>query len=57
MTAGSQGWARSTTVPAAWEFTHMMIAGPIKMTDKIANWTGHGDQAISKRVPWLGAVL
>ncbi|MGX1793030.1 hypothetical protein ACWIDW_08820 [Microbacterium sp. NPDC055312] len=57
MTAGSQGWARSTTLPAAWEFTHMMIAGPIKMTDKIANWTGHGDQAISKRVPWLGAVL
>lgn len=57
MMAGSRGWANSTTLPAAWEFTHMMISGPIKMTDKIATWTGHGDKSISKRVPWLGALL
>jgi hypothetical protein len=57
MTAGSRGWANSTTLPAAWEFTHMLLGTPIKVTDKIANWTGHGDQSISKQVPWLGKLV
>ena len=57
MTGASRGFARSTTLPAVWEFTHMVIGAPVKMTDKIATWTGHGDKAVSKKVPWLGAVL
>ncbi|MBO9625079.1 MAG: hypothetical protein J7484_01740 [Microbacterium sp.] len=57
MTGGSRGWANSTTLPAAWEFTHMIIGAPIKLTDKIANWTGNGDKSISKQVPWLGKLL
>lgn len=57
MTGGSRGWANSTTLPAAWEFTHMLVGAPIKVTDKIATWTGHGDQSISKQVPWLGKLL
>jgi hypothetical protein len=57
MSGGSRGWMHSPVVPAAVEFTHTMLGAPIKITDKIANWTGNSEQSISKRLPWLGAML
>ncbi len=57
MSNGARGWQYSPVLPAAWEFTHMVIGSPIKTVDKILEWTGNGDKKITKQVPWLGAIL
>lgn len=57
MTGGANGWALSTTLPAAWEFTHTMVSGSIGAIDNIAEWTGNDDKKITSQVPWLGAIL
>nr|WP_274637713.1 hypothetical protein [Microbacterium bovistercoris] len=57
MTGATNGYCRSTTIAAGWEFAHGMLSGPWKMVNNIATWTGHGDQSPGSKLPWVGAAL
>lgn len=57
MTGATNGYCRSTTLAAGWEFAHGMVSGPWKMMNNIVKWTGHGDQSPSAQLPWVGALL
>lgn len=54
--AGSaNGFERLTTLSSAWESVYTVGSGVWKLTDKIATWTGHKDDSLSSRFPWVGA--
>lgn len=57
MTGGANGFCRSTTLSAAWQFTYTIVSGSWKVGDNVATWTGHKGEGPSGALPWVGAVL
>lgn len=53
------GVTTSTTLGsggAAWQLMHTTIAGPIKMSDLFMKFAGQGENSVTKKLPWLGAL-
>ncbi|MCT9818882.1 hypothetical protein N3K63_01135 [Microbacterium sp. W1N] len=57
MSGGANGFCRTTTLSAAWQFAYTVVSGSWKVGDNIATWTGNKGSGPSGTMPWVGAVL